>query len=154
MGKETSLKHAGFDVSQKKFLIVGCQDIPGFDAVARGEEVPLDVVQPGMVKKVMDLLVLKDNIVAIVLECTELPPYADAIRAATGLPVWDAITMADFYISAFQDNPRFGVDDWQEKWDQVHEAYHFGDNTIESEKAKLQYLHAGKEADVWQRGTK
>ena len=29
---------------------------------------------------------------AILLECTELPPYADALRYHTGLPVWDAIT--------------------------------------------------------------
>ena len=29
---------------------------------------------------------------AFLLECSEMPPYADAIRAATGLPVYDAIT--------------------------------------------------------------
>lgn len=146
--KETLLKHAGFDVTQKKFLIVGCQDVPGFDAVAKGEEVPLNVVQPGIVKKCQDLIARKDNIVAFILECTELPPYADAIRASTGLPVWDAITAADFYISAFQDNPRFGVNDWQDAWDGVHETYHFGDNTIASDQAKISHLHKGKEADV------
>ncbi len=30
---------------------------------------------------------------AIVLECTEMPPYADAIRRATGLPVFDPLDM-------------------------------------------------------------
>ena len=35
---------------------------------------------------------------AIVLECTNLPPYADAVRAATGLPVHDITTLvADRY---------------------------------------------------------
>ena len=29
------------------------------------------------------------------LECTELPPYADALRSETKLPVFDAITNAD-----------------------------------------------------------
>lgn len=29
----------------------------------------------------------------IVLECTEMPPFADAIRKATGLPVFDAVDM-------------------------------------------------------------
>ena len=29
------------------------------------------------------------------LECTELPPYADALRDETKLPVFDAITNAD-----------------------------------------------------------
>lgn len=42
------------------------------------------------------------------MECTELPPYSDAVRHATGLPVFDAITNCDFFISAFQDNERFG----------------------------------------------
>jgi len=30
---------------------------------------------------------------AIVLECTNLPPYADAVRDATGLPVHDITTL-------------------------------------------------------------
>ena len=30
---------------------------------------------------------------AIVLECTNMPPYADAVRAATGLPVHDVTTL-------------------------------------------------------------
>ena len=34
------------------------------------------------------------------IQGTELPPYADAIRDETGLPVFDAITNADFFISA------------------------------------------------------
>jgi Asp/Glu/hydantoin racemase len=32
---------------------------------------------------------------AIILECTNMPPYAEALRAATGLPVYDAITLAN-----------------------------------------------------------
>jgi Asp/Glu/hydantoin racemase len=30
---------------------------------------------------------------AIVLECTNMPPYAAAVRAATGLPVHDITTL-------------------------------------------------------------
>ena len=47
---------------------------------------------------------------AVLLECTELPPYADAVRAATGLPVLDAITMVDFFHAAVSENPYFGID--------------------------------------------
>jgi len=86
--------------------------------------------------------------VAFIMECTELPPYSDAVRAATGLPVWDAITAADFYISAFQDNPRFGINDWQDAWDGVHEAYHFGDNATAKDKEKLKNIHKAGEVDV------
>lgn len=45
---------------------------------------------------------------ALLLECTELPPYGDALRYATGLPTYDAITTADAFIHGFMDNPRFG----------------------------------------------
>lgn len=48
------------------------------------------------------------------LECTELPPFADDVRMATGLPVFDAITAADWVMSAKQDNGRFGLNDWQQ----------------------------------------
>lgn len=30
---------------------------------------------------------------AIVLECTNMPPFANAVAAATGLAVWDIITL-------------------------------------------------------------
>ena len=31
----------------------------------------------------------------LVLECTNLPPYAGALRQATGLPVWDVVTLLE-----------------------------------------------------------
>jgi hypothetical protein len=37
---------------------------------------------------------------ALVLECTNLPPYASAIQAATGLPVWDAISLVRWVYGA------------------------------------------------------
>ncbi len=37
---------------------------------------------------------------AILLECSDLPPYASAIQKATGLPVFDFITMANWVAGA------------------------------------------------------
>jgi hypothetical protein len=135
--KEVLLTECGFKVDDDKFIIVGCQDVEGFDAVSKGKKVPLDIVQPGVVRLAADVLRKHPDIGAILLECTELPPYADALRQALRLPVWDAITCADFYISAKQDNPRFGVNEWQEHWDGVQEEYNFGQNLLTSEKAEL-----------------
>lgn len=132
------LNHScGFAVDNSRFLIKGCQDLPGFDAVAKGEQVDVNLVQPHIVKLAMDTIAANDAIRAVLLECTELPPYADAIRAATGLPVWDAITGCDFYINAYKDNPRFGVNDWQDEWDGQQDEYQFGANLIESDKKTL-----------------
>ncbi len=39
------------------------------------------------------LLEREPGLDALVLECTNLPPYARALRAATGLPVFDVISM-------------------------------------------------------------
>jgi len=39
------------------------------------------------------LLARRPEVRAIVLECTNMPPYADAVRAATGLPVHDITTL-------------------------------------------------------------
>ncbi len=33
---------------------------------------------------------------AIVMECTNMPPYADAVRKATGLPVYDILDLAGY----------------------------------------------------------
>jgi hypothetical protein len=42
---------------------------------------------------------------ALVLECTNLPPYANAIQAATGLPVWDAISLVRWVYGAIRQRP-------------------------------------------------
>jgi len=135
--KQVLMHSCGFNVSEDRFIIKGCQDVPGFDAVAKGEAVPLDVVQPGILKLVLGFIKDHPTIKGILLECTELPPYADALRAATGKPVWDCITGADFYIGAFKDNPRFGVEDWQAEWDQEQELYTFGMNLVEMDRTML-----------------
>jgi len=133
--KQILLKECGFDVDSERFIIQGCQDVPGFDAVAKGEKVDVEKVTPGIVKLVMDLLSMQPNIRGILLECTELPPYADALRMTTGLPVWDAVTCADFFISSRKDNPRFGLNQWQNDWDGTHDDYKLGDNLTAEEKS-------------------
>ena len=42
----------------------------------------------------------------LVLECTNLPPYADALRRATGLPVYDVVTMIERRMARLADIAR------------------------------------------------
>ena len=125
------------DTYDKRYHIVGCEDVPGFEAVALGKKVDVKKVEPGIVKKAVDSLKKFPESRAFLLECTELAPYADTIRRTTGLPVFDAITACDFFIDGFQDDVRFGVQNWQHKWDRRQEKYHFGDNLTEEEKTRL-----------------
>merc|ERR1719162_2580761 len=54
--KETLLSQCGFDVDDDRFVIYGCQNVPGFDAVAKGERVDVEKVTPGVVKLAMSIL--------------------------------------------------------------------------------------------------
>jgi len=137
--KDILLNQCGFDVDDTRFIIKGCQAIPGFDAVEKGEHVDVEYVTPGMIDMVRGILSDDPSIRAIILECTELPPYADALRAQFSLPVWDAITCADFFISARQDNPRFGLNQWQADWDGIQDEYVLGQNLDEKARAFLKH---------------
>lgn len=135
--KETMLTHCGFAVDGDQFIIAGCQHVPGFEAVALGKAVPIEMVQPGIVKMTKALLQQHPEIKAILLECSELPAYADALRYHTGLPVWDQITCCDFYVSAFKESKRFTPEDWQEEWDGDQEEYTFGMNLTKDDLTRV-----------------
>ena len=123
--------------SDKRLTIIGCQDIPGFEAVAKGEKVDTDKVSPGIVSHAKYILQKDPYIKCILLECTELPPYADALRSELGIPVYDAITNCDSFMSGYLDNANFGLNNWQSQWDGKQDEYVFGDNLTIDEKKKL-----------------
>ena len=39
------------DPAEKRYVFVGCEDVPGFEAVALGEKVNVEKVTPGVVAK-------------------------------------------------------------------------------------------------------
>ncbi|OWZ51998.1 hypothetical protein C356_02072 [Cryptococcus neoformans c45] len=81
-------------------------------AIFRGvldERIPYDY--EGMEKEVVDaalILVKKHSKVkAIVLECTNMPPFTHAVEQATGLRVWDVLTLGKWlYAGALPKNYR------------------------------------------------
>jgi len=127
----------GVDTQQERYIIIGCEDVPGFEAVALGTKVKYNKTKPGIIKKVRESLEKYPQSRAILLECTELPMFADAIRKETGLPVYDAITACNFFMEGLKDNERFGLNNWQDQWDGVQEEYEYGDNLTQKEKDQL-----------------
>ena len=59
-------------------------------------------------KTAHDLVEQHPEIGAILLECSDLPPYAYAIQTATGLPVFDFITLIKWAHSAVVQTPYYG----------------------------------------------
>ena len=127
----------GVDTQEQRYHIIGCEDVEGFEAVAFGEKVDTKKVEPGIVQKALEAIEQYPESRAFLLECTELPPYSDAIRCKTGLPVFDSITACNFFIGGFQDDVRFGYQNWQHKWDGKQEKYEFGDNLTADEREEL-----------------
>lgn len=127
----------GVDPEDRRYVFVGCEDVPGFEAVALGEKVDVPKVTPGMVAKAKRVVQEHPAVRAFLMECTELPPYSDAIRQATGLPVYDAITCCDFFVGALTDNKRFGINDWQDAWDGVQDDYKYGQNLSKADREAL-----------------
>jgi hypothetical protein len=66
-----------------------------FRVIIKGEKDDLDVAlaEADIVEAGRRLVTVHPDIGAIVLECTNMPPYAAAVRAATGLPVHDITTL-------------------------------------------------------------
>jgi len=102
----------GVEMHEDRYRIYGAQDVPGFEAVINGGKVDTAKVEPGMVDLCKKAIVENPTARAFLFECTELPPYSDAVRHATGLPVYDSITGCDFFMDGFRDNPRFGKNSW------------------------------------------
>ena len=59
-----------------------------------------DKVEAEVVEVTGNLLKEHPDIKAILFECTDLPPYASAVQAAFGLPIYDFSTMINYVYSA------------------------------------------------------
>ena len=66
----------------------------------------------GILEHLKQYCIRDEKIKCVLMECTEMPVYADLIRKDTGMPVFDAITMIDFYYSTMSNNTRFGTKQW------------------------------------------
>ncbi|CAE7772012.1 ALMA6 [Symbiodinium sp. CCMP2592] len=97
--QELLLRAECCNMALDQIVVRGCEDVPGFEAVAKMEQVDTQKVENSLSQFVEEILAEGDGafIKMIVLECTELPHYAARLRRVSGLPVLDLVTCANFF---------------------------------------------------------
>jgi Asp/Glu/hydantoin racemase len=92
-------KHlAGVGIQDDSLAIVGMEYAQEFSAVFIGGQTTLNQGQCHQEMRAAADRLMREHpdVGAIVLECTNMPPYADTVRQATGLPVFDAVSMVNY----------------------------------------------------------
>ncbi len=82
--------------------ITGLENCPEFKSAVLDEKGTLDTqtIETEVVRAARTLVAKENNVAAVLLECSVLPPYARAVQSAVGLPVFDYISMINFVFSA------------------------------------------------------
>ncbi len=93
-----------------RLAIVGLERQPAFRGPILDEDGVLDsdAVEAEVVAEAKALVAASPDVGAILLECSNLPPYAHAVQAATGRPVFDFLTLIDFMHGALNRRPYAG----------------------------------------------
>jgi len=89
--------------------IAGLEDAPEFGNIlySRGE-FDYDRLEAEIVGAARQLVEREPAVGAILLECSDMPPFAAAVHAAVGLPVFDFITMITWIHRALVPRPYTG----------------------------------------------
>lgn len=79
----------------QRITLVGLEDTAHFYPMIIGDltELDTDTACAEIVDATAEAVAADPSIGAFVFECTNLPPYADAVRRATSRPVWDATAL-------------------------------------------------------------
>jgi len=78
--------------------IVGLEKTTVFSGISTGSTTPFSIreFQEQLMEIVEEFLKEEQSLGAIVLECTDLPPFAAHIRKMSGLPIFDIVTLTNF----------------------------------------------------------
>lgn len=93
----------------ERCVIVGMEDCPEFRNILDDTgSMNCAAVGREVVEKTRKALEADPEIGAILLECTDLPPYAAQLQNAFNLPVFDAITLINYIHNAVCQKPYYG----------------------------------------------
>jgi len=101
--KSLTEKHlSAVGVDKVPHIIVGTEGEEEFTRVILDDEIELDVEKSRyeLIKVAKRMSSDYPDVGAIVLECTNMPPYAAAIQKETGLPIFDIYTLVSMVYQA------------------------------------------------------
>lgn len=86
--------------------IYGMEEMPEWSKISRTPDQPLalEKIENEVVSLAATAKKEHPDIGAVLLECTDLPPFADAVRKAVDLPVYDLQTMVALIHRSFTDH--------------------------------------------------
>jgi len=88
----------GVHADRYHVIIKGMDDMQAFFGAIIKEEIALDegAVREEMKKVIAEFVAAHPEIKAIILECTNMPPYKKAIQEVTDLPIFDSTTLVNY----------------------------------------------------------
>lgn len=100
------LEAACGDLSLLDYKIIGTQNEANFTnfTVQNWMHVDMDLCKKEILSVLHSVLDNDHTYKCILLECTNMPPYSDAIRKEFGLPVFDIVTLMNFIQTSMQMN--------------------------------------------------
>jgi Asp/Glu/hydantoin racemase len=92
----------GVGIQNIPMVVVGMDESPEFSGTFVEGKADIDVERAAeeMTSVATKLVQLHPDVGAIVLECTNMPPFARQVQDATKLPVFDVVTMVKYAYSA------------------------------------------------------
>ncbi|HSH44143.1 MAG TPA: aspartate/glutamate racemase family protein [Arenicellales bacterium] len=94
-----------------RIVVCGMENQPHFteSILEQGGTLDSDRIERETVDSVQRMVAANPGMGAIVLECSLLPPYSRAVQEATGLPVFDYITMIDYFQAGTHQQRYYGL---------------------------------------------
>src|SRR5699024_10617032 len=101
--KLTATHLQAVNVEPDDVAIVGMDEMPACSGAIIAENQPLQQqeIASEMKQVTTRLIDMYPDITAIVLECTNMPPYKRAIREVTDLPIFDIVTFVNYIYETF-----------------------------------------------------
>jgi aspartate/glutamate racemase len=94
----TTAHLSGVNAHHQHVIIKGMDNMPKFSGAIVQEKIELNeaAVKEEMKQITSELISSHPGLKAIILECTNMPPYRDAIREVTNLPIFDITTLVNY----------------------------------------------------------